>query len=87
LAWVNPNRSARATTIGIAAAAAGAVLGAWLGFHATTGLLAAITTIIGAAIGANLSLLALDVAWDRQVRDRFAATDSKERLEAHPSTG
>jgi pimeloyl-ACP methyl ester carboxylesterase len=62
LAWVNPHRPARATTIGIAIAATGALLGAWLGFHATTGLLAAITTIIGAAAGANLGLIAVDVA-------------------------
>jgi len=87
LAWINPNRAARATTIGIAAAAAGALIGAWLGFHATTGLLAAITTILGAAVGANLTLLALDIAWDQQVRDRSAASNAKETLAARPSTG
>ena len=62
LAWINPNRPARATIIGIAVATAGAFVGAWLGFHATSGLLAAITTIIGAAVGANLGLIALDAA-------------------------
>src|SRR5207244_6028562 len=31
-AWVNPSRAARATTIGISAAIAGTLLGAWLGF-------------------------------------------------------
>ena len=42
--------------------------------------------ILGAAVGANLTLLALDIAWDRQVRDRFAA-NPKETLETRPSTG
>jgi hypothetical protein len=61
-AWVNRDRTARATTIGIWVAAAGALAGAVLGFNATPGLLAVITTIVGAAAGANLGLIALDVA-------------------------
>jgi RND superfamily putative drug exporter len=87
LAWVNRDWSARTKSLGLAAAAGGALVGAWLGFHAGEGLLALITTIVGAAVGGNLTVLALDIAWDRQARDRFAATDTKERLEAHPSTG
>ena len=85
-AWVNPSRAARATTIGISAAIAGTLLGAWLGFEVKTGLFAVVTTILGAAVGANLTLLALDIAWDRQVRSRFAA-NAKETLEVRPSTG
>src|SRR5438046_10223875 len=80
-AWGNPNRAARATTIGIAAAAAGALLGAWLGLHATTGLLAAITTIIGAAVGAHVTLLALDVAWARPVRAGLGARAAEGQME------
>jgi hypothetical protein len=72
--------------VGFAAAVGGALVGAWLGFHATAGLLALITTIVGATVGGNLALLGLDIAWDRQVRDRFAATP-RETLEARPSTG
>jgi len=87
LAWINPNRAARATTIGIAAAAAGALIGAWLGLHAAADLLALMTAILGAAVGANLTLLALDIAWDQQVRDRSAAGNAKETLAARPSTG
>jgi hypothetical protein len=49
--------------------------------------LALVTTIVGAAVGANLTLLALDIAWDRQGRDRLAPTNAKETLEARPSTG
>ena len=61
-AWVNRDRPARATTIGIWVALTGALVGALLGFNATTGLMAVITTIIGARCRANLALIALDVA-------------------------
>jgi hypothetical protein len=46
----------------------GALLGAWLGFHATQGLPALLTTIVGAIAGANLLLLVLDLSEDRQQR-------------------
>jgi pimeloyl-ACP methyl ester carboxylesterase len=87
LAWLNPDWSAKTKTTGFAAAAGGALVGAWLGFNVSVGLAALITTIVGAAVGANLTLLALDIAWDRQERDRFVDTDAKETLEARPSTG
>ena len=61
-AWVNRDRPARATRIGIWVALTGALVGALLGFNATAGLMAVITTIVGAAAGANLGLIALDVA-------------------------
>jgi pimeloyl-ACP methyl ester carboxylesterase len=73
-AWVNRGWPARAKTAGITAAAAGALGGAWLGFHATAGLLAVITTIVGAAVGANLILIVLDIARERSVRELAAAT-------------
>jgi hypothetical protein len=60
---------------------------AWLGFNAGEGLVALITTIVGAAVGGNLLLLALDIAWDRQVRDRSVESSAKETLQARPSTG
>jgi hypothetical protein len=84
LAWVNRDLAATARTVGFLAATASALVGAWLGFHATTGLLAVITTIVGAAMGANLTLLALDISSGRRVRDRSAA---RETLEAQPLTG
>jgi pimeloyl-ACP methyl ester carboxylesterase len=62
LAWVNPDRPARATTFGIWVALTGALVGALLGFNATSGIMAVITTIVGAGCGANLGLIALDVA-------------------------
>ncbi len=61
-AWVNPDQPARATTIGIWVALTGALVGALLGFNATSGIMAVITTIVGAGCGANLGLIALDVA-------------------------
>jgi pimeloyl-ACP methyl ester carboxylesterase len=68
----------------------GAVLGAWLGFNVTSaafGAIAPLLAIVGAVVGANLTLLALDTSWDRRVRDRSVETNAKETLEARPSTG
>jgi pimeloyl-ACP methyl ester carboxylesterase len=87
-AWVNREWSTRTKAIGFAAAAGGALVGAWLGFNVTTaafGLLAPLLAILGAAAGANATVLALDIAWDRQARERFAV--AKEDLEAQPSIG
>ena len=84
LAWVNRDWTATTKVSGFAAAAAGALVGAHLGFNATEGLLAVITTIAGAAAGGNLALLALDMAWDWQARDRFSSAE--ERVEARRLT-
>jgi pimeloyl-ACP methyl ester carboxylesterase len=86
LAWVDSARSAQTRTTGCAAALGGALVGAWLGFHATGGLLALITTIVGATAGADLLLLALDISWDRQARDRFVEPKATERLEVLTTT-
>jgi hypothetical protein len=89
-AWVNRDWSARTKATGFAVAVVGALVGAWLGFNVTSaafGLFAPLLAIVGAAVGGNLLLLALDIAWDRQVRDRFAAAKANETLEASPSTG
>jgi hypothetical protein len=86
-AWVHRDWSARSKRVGLVASVAGALTGAWLGFHAAADLLALVTAIVGAGAGGNLLLLALDIAWDRQARDRFVGTDAKETLEARPSIG
>ena len=52
---------------------AGALVGAWLGFMAVSGLYAIFTAIVGAAVGANLVVLVLDIARDRAVRDLATA--------------
>ncbi len=85
LAWLDRGWAAQTKATGFAAAVGGALVGAWLGFHATEGLLALVTSIVGATVGGNVTLLGLDIAWDRQVRDRFASRS--ETPEAHPSTG
>jgi pimeloyl-ACP methyl ester carboxylesterase len=75
-AWVHRDWSATTKTAGFVAAMGGAILGAWLGFHATAGLLALITTIVGATVGANLPLIVLGMTRARSVRDRFPAATS-----------
>ena len=81
LAWVNRDLRARARAVGFASAVGGALAGAWLGFHASSGLLAVATTIVGAAAGANLGVLALDIRSGQPVRDRSA-----KKLAVRPST-
>jgi hypothetical protein len=73
LGWVRAELPARARGIGLGAAVAGGLVGAWLGFHATTGLVALVTAIAGAIAVANLLLIALDVAWERSSVSRDAA--------------
>ena len=85
LAWVNRDLQGRARTIGFVTSMGASLAGAWLGFHAGTGLLAVITTIVGAAAGANLGVLTLDLVWGRQVRDRSAETVAAEQFAATPS--
>jgi uncharacterized membrane protein YdfJ with MMPL/SSD domain/pimeloyl-ACP methyl ester carboxylesterase len=86
-AWFDRDWSVATKLKGFTAAAVGALVGAWLGFHATVDLVALVTAIVGAAVGGNLTLLTLDIAWDRRARDRFAEANGKETLEARPSIG
>lgn len=72
-AWVHRDWSATTRTAGFVAAIGGALLGGWLGFHATVDLLTLITTIVGATAGANLMLIALDSSGARSLRDRYPA--------------
>ena len=82
-AWVSvPSKG-----LGFVIAIVGALVGAWLGFHAGTNLLALITAIVGATAGANMPLIVLDIARDRQAREHAVETRVKETLEARPSTG
>ena len=89
LAWVNRD-SATPTNTGLAVAAGGALIGAWLGFNVTSagfGFLAPFVAIVGATAGANLGLIGLDILWDRQARARSVESGVNETLEARPSTG
>jgi TAP-like protein len=73
LAWVHRDWSAQRKGVGLAAAIAAAPAGAWLGFHATTGLIALVTTILAAVAGANLVLILLDMARANSADDRISA--------------
>jgi pimeloyl-ACP methyl ester carboxylesterase len=84
-AWVHRDWSAKTRTTGFAAAAGGALAGAWLGVNVREGLVAPMTAIVGAAVGANLALLTLDIWWDRHARDRFVDTTAQATLEALPT--
>lgn len=67
-AWVHRDWSTQTKTVGFSAAGGGALVGGWLGFNWITGLFAVLTTIVGATVGGNLTLLALDISRDRSVR-------------------
>jgi len=83
LAWVNSELQGRSRTIGCVTSIAAALAGAWLGFHAATGLMAVITTIVGAALGANLGVLLLDVHRSRRAHDRSADTIAADSVALH----
>jgi pimeloyl-ACP methyl ester carboxylesterase len=71
--WVRSDTSSRMRAKGIRNVAVGALVGAWIGFHATSGLAALLTTIVGAAVAANLGLLVLDIWSERAARSRATA--------------
>ena len=92
LAWVHRDSSAPTRRVGLAAAAGGALAGAWLGFHATDGPLALLTAIAGALAGANLTLILLDMSRARLTRNHSAETTTgtnapSPELEPVPLTG
>jgi pimeloyl-ACP methyl ester carboxylesterase len=71
--WVRTDTPKALRAKGIGAAGVGAVVGAALGFHMTSGGIALITTIIGAAAVSNLSLLVLDIWTERAASGGMAA--------------
>jgi pimeloyl-ACP methyl ester carboxylesterase len=72
LAWVHRDWATQKKGLGLAAAVAGALVGAWLGFHATAGFIALVTAILGAVAGGNLVLILLDMAQAGSAGDRVA---------------
>lgn len=60
-AWVHRDWPAARRQTGFWAALVGGLVGAWIGFIAVAGLVALMTSIIAAAVGANLALVVLDV--------------------------
>jgi pimeloyl-ACP methyl ester carboxylesterase len=72
LAWVRRDWATQKKGLGIAATVAGALVGAWLGFHATAGFVAQLTAILGAVAGGNLVLILLDMVRAGSAGDRVA---------------
>ena len=68
LAWTHRDWDRATKSLGLLAATAGALLGGWLGFTATSGLSALVTTTIGAAAGGNLALIAVSLFRERSAR-------------------
>jgi len=68
LAWTHRDWDRATKSLGLLAAIAGALLGGWLGFTATSGLFALVTTTIGAAAAGNLALIAVSLFRERSAR-------------------
>ena len=89
LAWVRREWAARTKTVGFAIVVGGALLGAWLGYNVTAaafGAIAPLLAIIGAVVGGNLLIIALDIAWDRQARDRVSYSSRRRESSPRPSS-
>jgi pimeloyl-ACP methyl ester carboxylesterase len=82
--WVRTDTPKAMRAKGIGAAGVGAVVGAVLGFHVTSGGIALITTIIGAAAVSNLSLLVLDI-WTERAASRGTAAPPQGSRPSSPS--
>ena len=71
-------------------AASTLLVGAWLGYHATPGLLALLTAIAGAIAGANLMLILFDMSRvgsdGEQASTRTAVPASEPKLEPLATT-
>ena len=80
--WASVQRewSAGAKVSGLAAALGGGLVGAWLGFQAVPGLPAVLTTIAGAAAGANLTVILLGAARDRAAAEQAVAPAVRQAL-------
>ena len=66
-AWVHRDWPQETKRSGLAVAVGGGLVGAWLGFHSASDLLALITAIVGAAAVSNLGLIVMDIRRARHV--------------------
>jgi pimeloyl-ACP methyl ester carboxylesterase len=83
-AWVNRDWPARVRAVGFGLALVGALVGAWLGYHALGGFPGILTAIVGATVGANISIIVFDIFGERsspQVLDGESAAASGTPLE------
>jgi pimeloyl-ACP methyl ester carboxylesterase len=72
----------RGPTIGLVAAIAGALTGAWFGLECATGMLAVATTLAGAVAGTNLALIAFDIVSESSRASGAPAGDERRSHEA-----
>jgi pimeloyl-ACP methyl ester carboxylesterase len=84
-AWLDRERPGRTNGAGFGLAMGGALVGAWLGFHAGTDLLALVTSIVGASAGANLALIGLDIASDRRAHQGVAESNGVSVMGSAPA--
>jgi hypothetical protein len=85
LAWTHRDWDRATKSLGLLAAIAGALLGGWLGFTATSGLFALVTTTIGAAAAGNLALIAVSLFRERSARGH--GTDPAATYAVAPAPG
>jgi hypothetical protein len=87
-AWVHRDWPTRTKATGLSTAAVTAVVGAWLGYHAIDGLPATLTSIIGAAAGANLGLIILNLTtqWSGRATVTTTAPSSRPTPGRRPGT-
>jgi len=71
--WVRTDTPKTTRVMGIGIAGVAAVVGAVFGFHISSGLMALITSIIGAAVVSNLCLLVFDIWTERKASVTMAA--------------
>jgi pimeloyl-ACP methyl ester carboxylesterase len=83
LAWTHRDWDRATKSLGLLAATAGALLGGWLGFTATSGLFALVTTTIGAAAAGNLALIAVSLFRERSARAAMATTPPQPTVAHH----
>jgi len=72
LGWTHRCWDRATKALGLLAATAGALLGGWLGFSATSGLSAVVTAIIGTAAAGNLALIAVSLFRERSALEATA---------------
>lgn len=86
-AWVKRDWSVRIRRAGLATAAAGALIGAWLGFQAMDGLFSLVTATAGAVAGANLGLILFDILRAPSAPSGPTTTSASDTREAGSQAG
>jgi pimeloyl-ACP methyl ester carboxylesterase len=86
-AWVEGDAPSSLRMSGLGLGLLGGLVGAWIGLHATTGMVVPLTAIIGAAITANLALVLRSIVWDRTDRTDSEQPTAGASLAHEPEAG